>query len=91
MDSTEPYVTEPQRKIPVIADVDICVLGGSCTGVFAAVRAARLGASVALVEKMNCFGGVATSAMVNTTTCCCVAGHWTQIPARLGRSELWST
>jgi hypothetical protein len=65
MAHTQPFVTEPQKTVPVIADVDICVLGGSCTGVFAAVRAARLGASVALVEQMNCFGGVATSGMVN--------------------------
>lgn len=54
-----------QESIPVINDVDICVLGGSCTGVFAAVRAARLGASVAIVEKQNAFGGVATNAFVN--------------------------
>ncbi|MDO6603953.1 FAD-dependent oxidoreductase [Arenibacter palladensis] len=52
--------------LPTINEVDICVLGGSCTGVFAAVRAARLGAKVAIVEKQNAFGGVATNAMVNT-------------------------
>jgi hypothetical protein len=51
--------------LPVYDEVDICVLGGSCTGVFAAVRAARLGATVAVVEKQNAFGGVATNAMVN--------------------------
>lgn len=56
---------EPVKALPVIDEVDICVLGGSCTGVFAAVRAARLGARVAVVEKQNCFGGVATSGMVN--------------------------
>jgi hypothetical protein len=44
--------------------VDLCVLGGSCTGLFAAVRAARLGLKVALVEKQNSFGGVATHAFV---------------------------
>jgi hypothetical protein len=65
MENPTRYVTEPQKEVPVIADVDICVLGGSCTGVFAAARAARLGATVALVEKMNCFGGVATAGMVN--------------------------
>ena len=54
-----------QQKLPVINEVDICVLGGSCTGVFAAVRAARLGAKVAIVEKQNGFGGVATSSLVN--------------------------
>jgi len=54
------------KDLPVINEVDICVLGGSCTGVFAAIRAARLGASVAIVEKQGAFGGVATLAKVNT-------------------------
>jgi hypothetical protein len=54
-----------QPKLPILNDVDICVLGGSCTGVFAAVRASRSGARVAIVEKQNAFGGVATSGLVN--------------------------
>ena len=57
--------SEPKKELPVINEVDICVLGGSCTGVFAAVRASRLGAHVAIVEKQNAFGGVATNSMVN--------------------------
>lgn len=59
------YITEPAKKIPVIAEADICVIGGSATGVFAAVRAARLGAKVILVERSNCFGGTATNGLVN--------------------------
>lgn len=47
------------EDVPVIEEVDVCVIGGSCTGVFAAVRAARLGARVAIIEKMGHFGGVA--------------------------------
>jgi glycine/D-amino acid oxidase-like deaminating enzyme len=62
--STE-HVVEEARSVPVIDEADICVLGGSCTGVFAAVRAARLGARVVLVERMGCFGGVATISLVN--------------------------
>jgi glycine/D-amino acid oxidase-like deaminating enzyme len=58
-------ILEPARSIPVVHDCDVCVLGGSCTGVFAAVRAAQMGAKVALVEKQNSFGGVATSGLVN--------------------------
>ncbi|OJU08177.1 MAG: hypothetical protein BGN88_11560 [Clostridiales bacterium 43-6] len=54
----------PAKELPVAYTADICVLGGSCTGVFAAVRAARLGARVAIIEKQNAFGGVATSGMV---------------------------
>ena len=56
---------ESEKRIPIIEEADICVLGGSCTGVFAAVRAARLGAKVVIVEKQNSFGGVATSGLVN--------------------------
>jgi len=58
-------VREPARDVPVAADVDVCVLGGSCTGVFAAVAAARLGARVALVERQGFFGGTATASMVS--------------------------
>lgn len=61
-------IWETARSIPVAEQADICVLGGSCTGVFAAVRAARLGARVVLIEKQNSFGGTATSSMVNTWT-----------------------
>ena len=44
---------------------DVVVVGGGCTGVFAAVRAARKGLKVAIIEKSNCFGGVATTGLVN--------------------------
>ena len=58
-------LTEQAREIPIVADTDVCVLGGSCTGVFAAVRAARLGARVVLVEREGRFGGCATNSLVN--------------------------
>lgn len=58
-------IQEPARTIPIIDNADICVIGGSATGVFAAVRAARLGARVIIIEKQNSFGGVATSGLVN--------------------------
>ncbi|MDF2726352.1 MAG: dependent oxidoreductase, partial [Paenibacillus sp.] len=56
---------EESAKLPVIHEADLCVLGGSCTGVFAAVRAARLGLKAVIVEVHNCFGGVAANALVN--------------------------
>ncbi len=59
------YIREPERQVPVIAEADLCVVGGSCTGLFAAVRAARAGLRVILVEKLNCLGGTATAALVN--------------------------
>jgi len=44
---------------------DVCVVGGSCTGVFAAINAAREGLNVCIIEGSNCFGGTATAGMVN--------------------------
>ena len=58
-------VHESPREIPVIHECDLCVVGGSCTGVFAAVRAARLGAKVALLENQGFFGGVAGAGLVH--------------------------
>jgi ribulose 1,5-bisphosphate synthetase/thiazole synthase len=58
-------IREPARDVPVVAECDLCVIGGSCTGVFAAVAAARLGARVTLVENLGLFGGVATASLVN--------------------------
>lgn len=59
------YIYEPEKKLPVIAEADLCVVGGSCTGVFAAVRAARLGMKVVLLEKHNILGGTAVTGLVN--------------------------
>jgi len=58
-------VHEPARETPIAHECDLCVIGGSCTGVFAAVRAARLGLSVALVEQNIILGGMAAAAQVN--------------------------
>ncbi len=59
------FIIQPQKQIPVIYNADVCVLGGSCTGVFAAIRAAKLGMKVVIVEKLNCLGGTATAGLVN--------------------------
>ncbi len=59
------HIHEPARETPVIAEADVCVAGGSATGVCAAVAAARAGAQVVLVERYGFFGGVATAGLVN--------------------------
>ena len=58
-------ISEASRTVPVATEVDLCVVGGSCTGVFAAVAAARLGLRVAVVEQHGFFGGVATAGLVS--------------------------
>ncbi|MET0263679.1 MAG: FAD-dependent oxidoreductase [Rariglobus sp.] len=60
-----PLIHEPARATPVCHEADLCIVGGSCTGVFAAVRAARLGLSVALIEQHTLLGGMAVAAQVN--------------------------
>lgn len=58
--------SEPAREIPVIADVDVLVVGGGPAGVGAAIGAAQTGASVFLVEEMGALGGMWTQGLVIT-------------------------
>ncbi len=58
------YIQET-NQIPVIADVDVLVCGGGPAGVGAAIRAAREGVSVMVVEAMDCLGGIATAGMMS--------------------------
>ena len=51
---------EPAREIPVSHDVDVVVAGGGAAGTAAAVCAARLGLSVAMVEQTAIPGGMLT-------------------------------
>jgi glycine/D-amino acid oxidase-like deaminating enzyme len=57
-------IREPARDVPVAHEADVCVVGGSATGVFAAIAAARLGAKVALIEAQGFLGGTATGGLV---------------------------
>ena len=61
------YITEPERRTPVIANVELLVCGGGFTGVAAAICAARNGAKVLLLERYGFLGGLATGALVITT------------------------
>ena len=62
------FYEEPAKRIPVIADVDVLVLGAGPAGVSAAISAARQGASTMLVEQLGDVGGIATSGLMS---------HWT--------------
>jgi len=58
-------ISIPSQSVPVLTSVDVCVAGGSCTGVFAAIRAAQAGCSVAIIEAQNRFGGTAAASQVS--------------------------
>lgn len=57
-------IVEPAREIPVVREVDVCVIGGGPGGLPAAWQAARHGASVLLIEHFGFLGGMATAGLV---------------------------
>ena len=62
----EEFIVEPEKNIPVLRDVDILVIGGSQSGVAAAVSAKRAHpeSSVLLVEQNGYLGGQAVGGLV---------------------------
>lgn len=63
----DPTVTETlsyQSTVPVIADVDVLVVGGGPAGIAAAVASARMGVSTLLVERYGFLGGNLTAGLV---------------------------
>lgn len=48
---------------PVIADVDVCVVGAGSAGSSAAIAAARAGASVLLIDRLPFLGGTSTAVL----------------------------
>ena len=53
-----------ETNIPIVADVDVLVVGGGPAGIGAAIAAARGGARTALVERYGFLGGNATAGLV---------------------------
>lgn len=68
------------NKVPMIADVDVLVCGAGPAGLGASIMAARLGASVMLVEAQGCLGGIATAGMMS---------HWGGRSSSIVMKEIW--
>jgi ribulose 1,5-bisphosphate synthetase/thiazole synthase len=61
-----PSVHTPTHGLPVLAEVDVVVVGGGAAGVAAATVAAENGLSVVLVERYGFAGGAAVAGMSGT-------------------------
>jgi len=57
-------VSEPEREIKVLDEVDVIVAGAGVAGCAAAVAAARAGARTMLVERNGVLGGVVTAGLM---------------------------
>jgi hypothetical protein len=52
------FITEPGRKIPILMEADVVVVGGGPAGIAASVGASRIGAKTIVVEQYGCLGGL---------------------------------
>lgn len=71
-------VIQPQRKLTLLDQTDVLVVGGGSAGVAAAIAARRAGAEVTLVERYNHFGGLWTGGLVLV-----VIGHMVKGPKQV--------
>jgi hypothetical protein len=55
---------EKERKIDIIDEVDVLVVGGGPAGIGAAIGSAQAGASTMIIETMGSFGGMWTNGLV---------------------------
>ena len=74
------YLEKP-RELPVVAEVDVLVVGGGPAGVGAAQGAVRNGARTMVVEQSNCLGGMATAGLMS---------HWSGSPSSPIGNEIWN-
>ncbi len=58
----------PAKELPVLAEVEVLVVGSGPAGIAAAVASARTGAKTMLAERYGCFGGALSVGQVESYT-----------------------
>ncbi|HNS32261.1 MAG TPA: FAD-dependent oxidoreductase [bacterium] len=61
---TKKFIVEPEKKIDIIDEADVVVVGGGPGGFPAAIAAARQGCKTIIVERYGLFGGLATTGLM---------------------------
>ncbi len=51
------FIIEPEKKVPVVYDVDVAVAGGGIAGMMAALAAARNGVKTLVIDRFGSLGG----------------------------------
>ena len=51
------FAVEPERRVPVAAEVDVAVAGSGIAGMFAALRCGRAGLRTLLIDRLGAIGG----------------------------------
>lgn len=64
VDRDHPSIAIPALPVPVLARMDIVVVGGGTSGACAAIGAARQGARVLVIEYQEALGGVGTVGLI---------------------------
>lgn len=59
------YIEESKKKIPIVYEADVVVVGGGPAGVGAAFRASQNGAKTVIIEKLGSFGGINTNGLMS--------------------------
>lgn len=60
------YYYPPQKVEPRVLETDVCIYGGTCAGVVAAVQADRMGKRVVLLEFGKHLGGLSSGGLSHT-------------------------
>jgi len=86
----QPTITSPSRELPVLAKVDVVVVGGGTAGAPAGIGASRGGAKTLVIEYLSSLGGIGTIGMINSYWHGNQVGFTEEVTVATGGSRNWN-